>query len=126
MLGRGGKRLAGTGIRRRKLGAGPGHRSLRRRALGARIGEPDEFLVPYTAGIPGVVRIVYLPLPRAVTIHHLEPGKAYIARVFDPTSGRRQEIGAVRPDERGSWTIPPSPGAEGDWVLLLEAGGPGH
>ena len=73
---------------------------------GARIGEPDEFLVPYTAGIPGVVRIVYLPLPRAVTIHHLEPGKAYIARAFDPTSGRRQEIGAVRPDDAGRGRYP--------------------
>jgi Protein of unknown function (DUF4038)/Domain of unknown function (DUF5060) len=91
---------------------------------GTAAGAPDEFLVPYAAGIPGTVRIVYQPRPRAVTIHHLEPDKPYVGRVFDPVSGRRTEIGPVRPDDRGTWTMPPPREAQGDWVLLLEAVNP--
>jgi hypothetical protein len=91
---------------------------------GTKVGEPDEFLVPYAAGIPGTVRIVYLPRPVAVAIHHLEPDRPYIARVVDPVSGRRTEIGPVRLDDRGAWTLTPPREAQGDWLLLLEADGP--
>jgi Protein of unknown function (DUF4038)/Domain of unknown function (DUF5060) len=91
---------------------------------GAGVGEDDEFQVPYTAGIPGSVRVVYLPRMRSVTIRNLEPGQSFIARVLDPVSGRRSEIGPVRPDAAGTWTTPPPRGMQGDWVLVLEASQP--
>lgn len=84
-------------------------------------GVQDAFLIPYAAGIPRTVRIVYLPRPLAVTIHKLEPKKRYLASYFDPVSGQRTEIGPVRPDDRGDWTLPPPHKARNDWMLLLEA-----
>ncbi|HTU22968.1 MAG TPA: DUF4038 domain-containing protein, partial [Gemmataceae bacterium] len=63
----------------------------------------DEFLVPYAAGIPGTIRVVYLPRPLAVTVHKLESNKRYTASFFDPASGRRTENGPIRPDDQGDW-----------------------
>ena len=84
-------------------------------------GARDEFQVPYAAGVAGVVRVVYLPRATAVTVHRLEPDIHYTAYTFDPVSGRRAEVGPVRPDADGSWTASPPDGSEGDWVLVLEA-----
>jgi hypothetical protein len=88
---------------------------------GTKPGAPDQFLVPYAAGVPGVIRIVYLPRRQPVTVHHIEMIKQYRASFFDPVSGRQTEIGPVRPDNSGRWTLPPPREAEADWVLLLEA-----
>ncbi len=97
-----------------KFGEGPwGH------TVGA--AAQDEFLTPYAAGVPGVVRIVYMPRAEAVTVRKLEADVRYVASSFDPTSGRREEIGPARPDADGSWTAAPPSGVEGDWVLVLEA-----
>jgi Protein of unknown function (DUF4038)/Putative collagen-binding domain of a collagenase len=83
-------------------------------------GERDAFLVPYAAGIPGTIRIVYLPRPLVITVHKLESSKRYLASYFDPVSGRRTEIGPVRPDDRGNWMLSPPQKKPNDWVLLLE------
>jgi hypothetical protein len=90
---------------------------------GRKVGEADEFEVPYTAGIPGEVRITYVPFPRPVMVRKLESGHNYVATYFDPVSGRRTDLGAARPDAEGSWTVAPPRGAVGDWVLIL---GPGE
>ena len=97
-----------------KFGEGPwGH------SVGA--GAADEFMVPYAAGVPGVVRVVYLPRALPVTLRKLESDVRWSASTFDPVSGRREEVGAVKPDADGSWTAAPLEGADGDWVLVLEA-----
>lgn len=89
----------------------------------------NEFLVPYAAGVPGSIRIIYLPRPLAVTIHKMESDKRYTASYFDPISGERTEIGPAHPNDRGDWSLPPprSHAQHGnekvkDWVLLLEVG----
>ncbi len=97
-----------------KFGEGPWGRTL---AAAAR----DEFMTPYAAGVPGVVRIIYVPQAEAVTVRKVEPDVRYIAGTFDPTTGRQDEIGPAKPDADGSWTASPPAGAEGDWVLVLEA-----
>ncbi len=97
-----------------KFGEGPWGRT-----LGAAV--RDEYLTPYAAGVPGVVRIVYLPRAQAVTVRKLEPDVQYAVSTFDPTTGRREEIGAARPDADGSWTASPPVGMAGDWVLILDA-----
>ena len=84
---------------------------------------PQEFEVPYTAGIPGGVRITYVPAPRPITVRRLEPGRGYIAAYFDPVTGRRTAIGPARPDPDGSWTVAPPRGDPADWVLILEPEG---
>ena len=86
-------------------------------------GGRDEFMVPYAAGVPGVVRVVYMPRALPVTVRKLEAEAHYTAAAFNPVDGRREEIGAVKPDAEGSWTASP-PGGWDDWVLLLEAAKP--
>jgi len=80
----------------------------------------DEFEVPYTAGIPGELRITYAPLPRSVWTRNLDAGRGYAASGFNPVTGELKELGPVRADSTGSWTANPPPGARADWVLILK------
>jgi hypothetical protein len=97
-----------------KFGEGPWGRTV---AGGAR----DEFLVPYAAGVPGVVRVLYMPSARPVTVRNLGTDVRWTASVFDPVSGRSKDAGPVTPDKDGSWTAAPPDGKDGDWVLVLDA-----
>jgi Protein of unknown function (DUF4038)/Domain of unknown function (DUF5060) len=83
----------------------------------------DKFMVPYAAGVPGRVRVFYLPRALAVNVQGLERDKKYVATTFDPVSGRRENVGPVRPDAEGSWRIAPPRSVESDWVLILETPG---
>lgn len=69
------------------------------------------YLLPYAAGIPGQVRVVYLPyfwlhsilpMTQALTVFALEQGVRYHAYYWEPRSGLKIDLGAI---ER------PSPGA---------------
>ncbi len=52
------------------------------------ISEPDEdFFGPQSAGIPGVVRIIYVPVASPVVVKHLGADTAYQAAYFDPVGG---------------------------------------
>jgi hypothetical protein len=87
---------------------------------------------PYATGIPGKVRIIYVPEPRSIRVHHLEPNVKYRAAVFAPQSGETVELGSVTPDDNSSWIVWKSETyidgdrrvkfeAPDDWVLILEA-----
>lgn len=78
------------------------------------------FEVPYAAGIPGSLRIIYAPLPRPVQIRHLEAGRTFHAFCHDPVTARRTDLGMVRPAADASWTASPPQGTATDWVLILE------
>lgn len=82
---------------------------------------------PYAAGIPGEVRVVYMPLEwEAPTVVGLEPGLRYNARLVNPCTGEEQVIGAIQGDAAGKWpigvgnkpwrTLP----IYQDWVLVLQ------
>lgn len=86
-------------------------------------GSANEFEVPYTAGIPRRLRIIYVPLPRAVKVQRLEPEAHYAASLFNPVSGKLTQLGPVQADASGSWTIPRPKDAGTDWVVVLEAPG---
>jgi hypothetical protein len=79
----------------------------------------DDYILPYCAGIPGQLRIVYTParwdLPKMVG---LEAG-AYRASLFNPVNGHRRDLGSISPDDKGTWQ-PPVPPIVQDWVILLE------
>jgi hypothetical protein len=79
-----------------------------------------EFEVPYTAGIPGRLRITYVPLPRAITIKGLEAGVGHVPRCFDPSSGEQTDHGTFRMDDQHSLTMSPPRGTKGDWVIVLD------
>ncbi len=89
---------------------------------GHNVGARDEFLVPYAAGVPRTVRVVYMPRALAVRIHRLEPNRSYVARAFDAVSGRKTELGPIHPDDHGDATVSPPRDAQVDWVLVLESG----
>lgn len=84
-----------------------------------RLDAGDAYLIPYAAGIPGSLRIIYVPLARAVQVRHLEPG-GYRAHHLDPAEGTLADRGMVRPDREGAWLSPP-PAHGKDWALVLVA-----
>jgi hypothetical protein len=80
----------------------------------------------YAAGIPGVVRLVFIPAMASwqawsghLTVTGLETGVAYHARFFDPKTGRDYDLGAVSQTEPGKYIVPKPPIFQ-DWVLVLE------
>ncbi|MCP4643192.1 MAG: DUF4038 domain-containing protein [bacterium] len=89
--------------------------------VGAEPGDTNAY-APRAVGIPGKLRIVYVPLLwDPPTIRDLEPNAAYTAWYFDPCTGQRTDLGPVTPDADGTWT-PPLPPEVHDWVVVLEGG----
>jgi len=82
----------------------------------------ENYNAAYAAGIPGKVRVVFLPKGVwGITIKGIEPDSHYHAFLFNPVDGSEREIGAVEPDEQGNWKIPMNrtPILQ-DWVLILD------
>lgn len=86
-------------------------------------GSPERIHLPFAAGIPGQVRIIYIYgptfTPNSLTVQKLEPGSAYHAFWWDPRTGAEHPLGIVQPDDSGAWTIPMQPELT-DWVLVLQ------
>lgn len=81
--------------------------------------------LPYAAGIPGEVRFVYIPgnndyQLKAPTVLHLEPKVNYRAFLFDPTWGKRIDLGPVVKSGSADEYQPPQLPSPQDWVLVLE------
>lgn len=81
----------------------------------------DEYFIPYAAGIPGKLRLIYfspfLPLDK---VKSLESGVTYHAFLFNPSTGTELDLGKVAPDKEGNWQLPKPPISR-DWVLVMEA-----
>ncbi|OGV70433.1 MAG: hypothetical protein A3K19_12705 [Lentisphaerae bacterium RIFOXYB12_FULL_65_16] len=83
---------------------------------------PQNPLQPFAAGIPGELRIAYLPLMwNLPTVKALEPGIAYRAFLWNPVNGDEYPAGECRADANGDWrpALPRFPIYQ-DWVLVLE------
>jgi len=86
--------------------------------------------LPYCAGIAGEVRFIYIPgnnfyQLKAPTVKHLEPGTTYHAFFFDPTWGKRFDLGKVVGEVSADLTVtgdyrPPQLPSPQDWILVLE------
>ena len=85
------------------------------------LGLDESYNVPYAAGIPDKVRVVYIPRNEPVTLSHLETGISYHARFFNPQDGKWFETGVVKGDGNHSAPAPERPVGSPDWVLVLEA-----
>ena len=81
---------------------------------------PENVYAPYAGGIPGEVRVIFLPSGVwGVTVKGLSG--VHRAFLVSPVDGREYEMGAVTPDGNGDWKLSiPSPIFQ-DWVLVLEA-----
>ena len=82
-------------------------------------GPEDASYGPQAAGIPGDIRLIYVPQSEPVVALGLGAQTAYRAEYFDPVSGARQSLGTIRADATGSWTCPPPAAKDHDWVLIL-------
>ena len=85
---------------------------------------PEKRTLPYAAGVPGQVRVIYIPAEAcwvawrgAMLVKGLEPDASYRAAYFDPTNGAEHALGSVAGgDDYGV----PKPPVFQDWVLVLE------
>lgn len=75
---------------------------------------------PQTAGIPGQVRVTYVPYHEPVVINSLPPRTTQRAMIFDPVTGRSGQPFRVRPDAQGRLRCDPPTGHVHDWVLVIE------
>jgi hypothetical protein len=83
----------------------------------------QDYQKPYAAGIPGELRIIFLPtLWEQSTVRSLESGVHYRAFFFDPRNGKESPIGDVEVASDGSWKAPITPTLE-QWILVLEKKG---
>lgn len=86
----------------------------------------DDRLAPYAAGIPGEVRIIYIPVEAAQLLRsnlpvlkQLEPNVAYRGFYWDPSTGEEYPCGAVQADAQGDYPMPLPPIFR-DWVFVME------
>lgn len=79
----------------------------------------ENYIAPYAAGIPGEVRIIFLPSGVwGIRVKELEADINYRAFLFNPADGHEREIGMVEPDKKGNWQMPLSRAPIfQDWVL---------
>jgi hypothetical protein len=88
-------------------------------------GSPENVDLPFAAGIPGQVRVIYFYWPTfqrpnpQLRVCLLEPGIRYRASFWNPRNGQEHNLGEVIPDGQSSWYIPIQPELK-DWVVILE------
>src|SRR6185312_13476879 len=80
----------------------------------------DSAFGPQCTGIPGGVRIIYVPDSQSIEAKALDPGAAYSAVYFDPVTGHRTDPAVIHAGPDGSWLARPPAGSDHDWVLILQ------
>ncbi len=75
---------------------------------------------PQAFGIPGGVRVIYVPKSVPISIRNLGAQAKYRAVYFDPVTGNKTELSEIRADAAGAWTCPPPEKCDHDWVIVLE------
>ena len=75
----------------------------------------------FAAGIPGELRIFYIPDGNSPIVRNLEPGISYRAFFWNPVNAKETPIGPVTPDAEGKWSAPSGPIFQ-DWILVLQKG----
>jgi hypothetical protein len=87
----------------------------------AEFGKPtaDKFLVPYAAGIPGAVRIIYVPVAEPIVLKGLRPRLRVTGQFVDPVSCTLKDATFGDPDESGTLLVPRPSGIDHDWALVL-------
>jgi len=79
----------------------------------------ENYFLPYAAGIPGKVRVIFLPSSRSVVVKKMEAGSPYRARFIDPKDGHEYPAVKAVPSADGDWQAPAPPIFQ-DWVLVLD------
>lgn len=86
----------------------------------------EDRISAYAAGIPGIVRVVFVPATTSwvawrgeLIVKGLEPGLSYRGFYFDPKTGQEHDLGSVAGDSEGDYVLPKPPIFQ-DWVVVLE------
>ncbi len=79
---------------------------------------------PYSTGIPGKVRIIYVPESKPVRVTHLEPDAKYRAMAFDPTNGELSDLGDLGDVSLNKQSVfvasKPASIHSDDWVVVID------
>jgi hypothetical protein len=81
----------------------------------------DPIYGPQATGIPGVVRLIYVPDPRPIELNGLEKSATYTTTLFDPVTGEQRKLDALHADDAGKAKYESPAGIDHDWVLILES-----
>jgi hypothetical protein len=82
--------------------------------------DTSDIFGPQSTGIANLVRVTYVPEIETVVLRSLGARATYLAKWFDPVTGKTTELPAIHADEAGSATCPPPQGHDHDWVLILQ------
>jgi hypothetical protein len=84
---------------------------------------PDNYFLPYAAGVGETIRFVYIPARiyrwTGPLVKNLRPCADYRAYYFDPIQGVDYDLGQWVTSTEGTWQAPDVPLAQ-DWVLVVE------
>jgi hypothetical protein len=84
----------------------------------------DKYLVPYAAGIPGAVRVVYVPVSEPIVLKHLRPRLRVAGELVDPVSCTPKDATFGEPDAAGALRVPSPSGIDHDWALIVSQPAP--
>jgi hypothetical protein len=79
----------------------------------------DDVFGPQSVGIPGAIRMIYVPEGESIVVKQLERQTEYTSSWFDPATGARAPLPAMRADDSGQWKCSAPADCDHDWVLLL-------
>ncbi|MEO6435323.1 MAG: DUF4038 domain-containing protein, partial [Tepidisphaeraceae bacterium] len=65
----------------------------------------DDVFGPQSSGIPGVVRVIYVPDNEPIVVNSLGRRAAFAATYFDPVTGAKTAPVSIQADDTGSWTF---------------------
>jgi hypothetical protein len=82
-------------------------------------GQDNDVSGPQATGIPGVVRIIYVPRADSIEVRELGSHEPYAVEFFDPVSGVTTPSGDFQSDANGEWTCSSPSGINHDWVAVL-------
>jgi hypothetical protein len=86
--------------------------------------EENKYIAPFAAGIPGKVRVMFLPLLGGfvwghIAVKEFEKNTSYRVFYFDPVSGNELGKGILKSDENG-FIFVEKPNLLQDWILVFE------
>ncbi len=76
---------------------------------------------PQSTGIPGSVRIIYIPENDSILVRDLGKNAKYAGSYFDPVTGIKTALPPIKSDDAGLQTFAPPAANDHDWVLILES-----